>query len=469
MKKSTLLFSTETQRYAFWGFLFGLLFPILATILRILGSNLPLNFSSAATIQARDSLLWIIDTAPLFLSLFASLAGRRQDRLLDLNTELRKRETELELAQVDLENRVAERTRELSAANQQVTKRASQLELVAKVAQFTVSLRDVDRLLPQIAHLISRTFDFYHVGIFLLDEEKRFAVLRASNSLGGDRMLKRGHRLKVGEQGIVGFVTQSGKPRIALDVGADAVHFNNPDLPETHSEMALPLRSGEELIGALDIQSTVPNAFTDEDVATLSILADQVAIAIQNAELFEQAQNALQKAELASKQALEQTWKGFTKQLRFKGYRYDGIKPEALKETDASHNDQSSLLVPVQLRGQTLGRFKLIPSDSKRKWTEDELSIIESTAERLAIALESSRLLEDAQKRAAREALLSDVSAKLSTSFRLDSILRDTVEELGQTFKGSSVTFQLVNPSAPPTADSVDAGTDTPTYRQNSD
>jgi GAF domain-containing protein len=233
--------------------------------------------------------------------------------------------------------------------------------------------------------------------------------------------------------------------------------------------MALPLRSGEELIGALDIQSTVPNAFTDEDVATLSILADQVAIAIQNVELFEQAQNALQKAELASKQALEQTWKGFTKQLRFKGYRYDGIKPEALKETDASHNDQSSLLVPVQLRGQTLGRFKLIPSDSKRKWTEDELSIIESTAERLAIALESSRLLEDAQKRAAREALLSDVSAKLSTSFRLDSILRDTVEELGQTFKGSSVTFQLVNPSAPPTADGAGAETDTPTYRQNSD
>jgi GAF domain-containing protein len=106
--------------------------------------------------------------------------------------------------------------------------------------------------------------------------------------------------------------------------------------------------------------------------------------------------------------------------------------------------------VPVQLRGQVIGRLKLKATDSSHKWTEDELAIIESTAERLALAMDGARLLDEAQKRAARETFLSELAAKLGASFQMDSILRDTVEELGQTLKGSTVTFQLVNPSTPP-------------------
>lgn len=271
-------------------------------------------------------------------------------------------------------------------------------------------------------------------------------------------MLARSHRLRVGDQGIVGFVTFTGNPRIALNVGEDAVYFDNPDLSDTHSEVAVPLRFGREIIGALDIQSTEPNAFTQEDVEIFTILADQVSVAIQNVRSLDQAQRALQEAEQASSRLTGQAWKTFADAIRTKGYRYDGIKPEPLRKTSISAADPEALNVPVQLRGQTIGRLKMKPTDTSRKWTEDELAIIESTAERVALAIDSARLLEDAQKRAARESFLSDLAAKFGTSFQLESILRDTVEELGQTLKGSTVTFQLVDPHSPPKAESPNGG-----------
>jgi GAF domain-containing protein len=123
-----------------------------------------------------------------------------------------------------------------------------------------------------------------------------------------------------------------------------------------------------------------------------------------------------------------------------------------LKDLKESKRANNSLLVPVELRGQTIGRFKLNLSDPARQWTDDELAMVRATAERVALALEGARLLDEAQKRATREAFLSDVATKLSASFQLDSILRDTVQELGQTLKNSTVTFQLVNPATPPVA-----------------
>ncbi|HSG43809.1 MAG TPA: GAF domain-containing protein, partial [Anaerolineales bacterium] len=248
---------------------------------------------------------------------------------------------------------------------------------------------------------------------------------------------------------IVGYTTYSGKPRIALNVGVDAVFFNNPDLPETHSEVALPLKFGNAIIGALDIQSTETNAFSQGDIEVFSILADQVSIAIQNAQSLEQAERALQGMEVASRQSVGQSWKGFVETIKTRGYRYDGIKPEPLRESAKSIDDKEALFVPIRLRGQNIGRLKLRSAEKAREWTEDEMAIIESTADRVALALESARLLEDAQKRASRETFLSEMATKLSASYQLDSILRDTVEDLGETLKGSKVTFQLVNPSAP--------------------
>lgn len=365
---------------------------------------------------------------------------------LQIQSQLQQRNQELDELSGQLELRVDERTKELSL-------RGEQLKAIADVARSLATLRETEKLLPAVTELINQRFGFYHVGIFLLDINKEYAILSAANSEGGKNMLARGHRLKVGQQGIVGYATYSGKPRMALDVGEDAIFFNNPDLPDTHSEVALPLIFGSEIIGALDIQSTESNAFSQDDIEIFSVLADQVSVAIQNTRSLEQAQRTLQELEITARQGTKQEWESFSETIKTKGYRYDGIKPEPLYKASKTKDHKDIHTVPVQLRGQTIGRLKLRRSDASHKWTDDEMAIIESTAERVAIALESARLLEDAQKRATRETFLSEMASKLGASFQLDSILRDTVEELGQTMKGSKVTFQLVNPSSPPTED----------------
>jgi putative methionine-R-sulfoxide reductase with GAF domain len=156
----------------------------------------------------------------------------------------------------NLEQRVAERTVELTDANARNERRAHQFEAIASVARATTSIHDEEVLLSRLTQVISEQFGFYHIGIFLVDEEHQHAVLRAANSEGGRKMLARRHRLKVGQAGIVGHVAASGTPRIALDVELDAAFKENPDLPETQSELALPLKAGDQMIGVLDVQST---------------------------------------------------------------------------------------------------------------------------------------------------------------------------------------------------------------------
>ena len=363
--------------------------------------------------------------------------------------ELKVINTDLTSAQNDLQAR----STELLSSNQLLEKRTERLRTVAEVAHIAVSISNFDHLLSSITQIISNRLGYYHVGIFLVNEQGQYAILRSANTDGGFKMLARGHRLLVGQEGVVGYVTRSGQPRIAMDTWSDTLFQDNPDLPETRSELALPLKVGEIVIGALDIQSTEPDAFTEDDISTLSVLADQVAIAIQNARLYEQSQRSLRDAEIVSSQASGLAWKGYAEKMQTKGYRYDGIRPEPLKEAFRSSSENDAMLLPLQLRWQTIGRLQLKASNSSHKWTEDELAIVEATIERVALALEGARLLEDAQKRATRETFLSDMAAKLGTSFNLDSILRDTVEELGQTLKGSTVSFQLVNPSAPPSAE----------------
>ena len=193
-----------------------------------------------------------------------------------------------------LETRVRERTQQLAVQNESLQLRGRQLQTVAEVARSIVSTREVDTLLNQVTRLVSDRFGFYHTGIFLLDENGEYAVLRAANSEGGRRMLDRRHRLRVGQVGIVGYVTGSGEPRIATDVGEDAVYFNNPDLPDTRSEMALPLKLGGVTIGALDVQSRESNAFSEEDVTLFTTLADQISVAIENANAYEISQQTVE-------------------------------------------------------------------------------------------------------------------------------------------------------------------------------
>ncbi len=342
-----------------------------------------------------------------------------------------------------LEEKVAERTKELEIISQSNAKRAAQFESIARISRIISSTQTLDRLLPQITQTISEEFGFYHVGIFLLDAHKEFAVLVAANSEGGKKMLERNHRLRVGETGIVGFVTRAGQPRIALDVGADAVFFNNPDLPETRSEIALPLRVEAEVFGALDVQSAETNAFSEEDINILSVLADQVSIAIQNARSYQQSREALEQAEITAAQMIEQQWNQFLSRQNITQYHFDGV--EARPTANVIDKQTPNLAIPLILRGAQIGTLKLSATDPNKIWDEDEIAIAQAIAERTALAVENARLLQEAQKRAAKEKTIADVSAKISNLISLENILKTTIQELGNTLPDAEVAIQFTH------------------------
>lgn len=360
---------------------------------------------------------------------------------------------ELKKLQGELEQRVVQRTAELE-------RRAGQLQAISNVAHSIASVQNMDELLPAITQLVSEKFGYYHAGIFLLDENQQYAHLRASNSEGGKRMLERQHKLKLDTNSIVGYTALRGESRIALDVGADAVFFNNPDLPDTRSEMALPLRIGGNVMGALDVQSTESNAFTQEDINVASILADQIAIAIENARLFSEARAALSKSEETFSKYIKQEWSGFARQSKNTGYVFDGARTVALEKKDKKEKvkslaqtgrlslekESSELTIPIKFRGQTVGILDVKSKKGNRQWTQDEITLLEAAAERAAFALENARLVESAQRRAMRERAIGEISTKIGAVSDLEAIMQTAVEELGRKIGSTAeVTLELSN------------------------
>jgi len=284
--------------------------------------------------------------------------------------------------------------------------------------------------------------------------------LSAANSEGGQKMLERNHKLRVGQTGIVGYVAGSGKPRIALDTGADAAYFNNPDLPQTRSEMALPLtQSGGQVIGVLDIQSAEPNAFRREDIEILLTLADQVSMAITNARLYEQTQKTLLESEMLYRQNLLSGWRRFSREKKIAGVRRAEMKAELYAEalelpgaqeairTGAPYFENekvSQLTLPMKLRDEVVGLLN-VKADGSRAWSEDELDIIAAILERAALSIENVRLLEESRMAAEKERAIGEMSAKIGASAQIDIILKTAVRELGSRIGNAQVSVEIGN------------------------
>jgi GAF domain-containing protein len=354
----------------------------------------------------------------------------------------------------ELEKRVEERTRELAEtslrlqeANRDLARRTAQLEAASEVARRAAAIRDVQALLDETVRLISQRFGFYHAGVFLVDEAGEYAVLRAASSEGGQRMLARGHRLAVGEVGIVGYVAGTGKPRIALDVGEDAVVFSNPDLPHTHSEMALPLKVGERVIGVLDVQSVEPSAFTDEDVAVLQTMADQIALAIENARLLQETQDRLREVEALTGQAIRAGWQQMASARPGWGYIYDGVELRPKEQALLPEGTEPGLTLPLLAGGETVGQVALAFSD--RSPTDEEVALARAVAEQAALALESARLFQETRRTLAEMEALYQASRAISTASTPDEVLHAFVDHVIPPQIGRCV-LALIDPESPP-------------------
>jgi len=359
---------------------------------------------------------------------------------------------EAEAVRANLERLVAERAR---AAE----RRALQLQTTAEIARIAVQSPDPAPLMIQAVDLIRDRFGFYHASVFTLDETGAWAVLSASTGEAGRALLSRGHRLAVGSASIVGWVTGNRLPRVSNDVTRDPFHFKNPLLPETKSELGLPMIVGGRLIGVLDVQSTELNAFAEEDVRALEAIAGELAIAIDNARLVRQTEDELSRAEGLVRGRARESWGRFARAgvpTMLRVGAEDGefreasvtLARQAMESgRPAIADDGREVAVPVLVRGEAMATIAARRPPEAEPWKRDDLDLIEATAAQVGLALESARQYAEEQRRVAELEVVNRVSQAVSQLLRLDSLYRVVYAQMSQVLPRTDLAIGLYDPA----------------------
>ncbi|MBN1889034.1 MAG: GAF domain-containing protein [Thermoflexales bacterium] len=360
----------------------------------------------------------------------------------------------------DLEGRVAERTQALAEANQQLEQRSLELESTsvklqqamqqaerratqiatgAEIARAATMLQDPDQLIQQVTQLIRERFDLYYVGLFLVDADRRYAILQYGTGEAGRLMKESGHRLEIGGQSMIGWVCANRQARIALDVGEEAVHFANPHLPATRSEMALPLRVGRQVIGALSAQSTREAAFDQSDIAALQGMADQIAVALENARLFQQTQATLGELEETNRLLLREGWQGYLGQAA--STRRVEFRPPNKPLTGPLSKPIS---IPLELRGQQLGRLTL-RRETERTWSDEEIELVKSIVLQATLAADNARLVEQSQRALWETEGLYKSAQEIGSATRIEDICQAMVQRAREIIGADRVAMHMVD------------------------
>jgi len=340
-----------------------------------------------------------------------------------------------------LEQRVADRTRELA-------RRSAYLEAAAEVGHAAASILEMDELIRQVVDRIRERFELYYVGLFLLDESGEWAVLRAGTGEAGQALLARGHRIRVGE-GMIGWCVAHAEARIASQAEADAVRLAVPELSATHSEAALPLRSRGRVLGAISVQSDQPMAFDAEAITVLQTMADQVAVALDNARLFAESQAALEAVRRAYGEVSRTAWSQLLQAQPGRGYRSDdrGVIPvEPTAPPVVQPEGQHPLTLPIRVGDAVIGLVDTYKPGPAGPWTRDEIALLEALAEQLGLALESARLYQDSQRRAIREQLTGEVTRRMRETLDVDTVLRTAADAMYQALGLDEIVIRLAMP-----------------------
>jgi GAF domain-containing protein/HAMP domain-containing protein len=381
-------------------------------------------------------------------------------------------------------------------------RRALQLETAAEIARDISGSLNLDELLVKAVGLIRERFNFYHAAIFLLDLPSEFAVIREATGEAGAQMKRAAHKIGVGSKSIVGFVTGRGETLVVNDTSKDATYYANPLLPDTRAEAAIPLRVGDRILGALDVQSAIPYSFSEDNLRSLQILADQLAVAVANTELFAETQEHLSQHRLLHhitstaasgttlEEALESAVKGLQvtlggdrvaillldrekKMLEVKasvGYAEDvmvanvevgsGVtgwvaahkRPLRIRDVSEdpryiqfSSNTRCELAVPLIYRNEVLGVLN-VESEQVDAYTENDEEMLGTLGGSLAAVIANARLFEQIRAQSERERLVYDVTSKIRRSTDIQSILMTTASEITRV-TGARFTKIEVKPS----------------------
>ncbi|MBN2548966.1 MAG: GAF domain-containing protein [Anaerolineales bacterium] len=371
-----------------------------------------------------------------------------------------------------LEQRVAERTRQLS-------ERSNYLEASAQVSQVAASILDPEMLIREAVELIRERFNLYYVGLFLVDENQEWAVLHAGTGQAGQAMITRGHRLLIGRGSMIGWCISNSQARIAQFAESDLMRASTAELPETRSEAALPLRSRGQVLGAISVQSAQPNAFDEVSLAVLQSLADQLAVAISNARLYAESQQALQAERQAYSARSRYSWQDWAQEtsqgqagLTLRGdasgvhpatpvwypememaFQQGRPVPSTMLEQAASDQRPESIAVPINIRGSTIGVIHITRGANSQEgqadtavptnWGAEEIAFLENITEQLGVALDSARLYAETQQRAEQERLIGEVTSRMRTSMDVEAVLQTAVEEIYKVLDLEELVIQL--------------------------
>jgi len=303
---------------------------------------------------------------------------------------------------------------------------ARALETTAEISQQLTTILDRDALLQYVVNRIQTEFEFYHVHIYLLEEESGDLVMAEGSGEVGRQLKEKGHRLPAG-RGIVGTVASTDEHFISNNVDETLNFVRNLLLPLTNSELAVPLRKGEQVLGVLDIQSKQINRFTTEDASLMQSIADQTAVAIDNARLLAETQVALKEVERLNRRLTRESWQQFDEELPITGYRFTAgvrskispasdawlpqMKQAALKKELVKHtrpgnggDPKAELAVPLVLRGELIGVLGVkrdtpqAEGGARGGWAEEEVAVVEAVANQITLALENARLSKEQDK-----------------------------------------------------------------------
>ena len=326
---------------------------------------------------------------------------------------------------------------ELQQRTSDLERREVQIRTAAEISRAITAVLDPDEIFEKVVNLIKERFGLYYVGVFMLADDGLYAILRVGTGDAGKNMVANGHKLAVGGSSMIGWCISNRQARIALDVGEDAVHFQNPHLPSTRSELALPMISEGHALGALTIQSIWPEAFDQDDVTVLQGIADSLATAINNANLFNQVQDSLDEINTLHRQYLAKAWEDVIAREEATAFTFERTPAEI----DTQDTQLATIEVPLILRDQVIGTISI--EREQDALTEDEEAFVNGIALQAALALENARLVQETERSAQHNRTVTDITSKIWTSTSVDAILRTALQELGQTLSASEGTIQL--------------------------
>jgi len=338
------------------------------------------------------------------------------DEIAEVTMHFNRMVASLEELQETLEKQVQERTRLLKATND-----------IAKVSS---SILDPEELLARVINLFTEQFNYYYASIYLLDPGEKWAELKEATGEAGKVLKQNHHRLELSGKSMVATCIRERMPRIAQNTSEDKQRVENPLLPYTRSEIALPLIAGDRVLGALNVQSTKAADFDTQVIETMQNMAGQVAIALENAHLFQEARQRIKEMRAIQQQYLLEGWSSLS------------LNKEELEYGVGESNDANlqKIVAPINLRDQIIGQIVL---EGTSDWSTDQKNLIDAVAAQAAIALENARLVNESRQIAVRERMLAEISSKIWSSNTIEAVLQTTIRELGRRLDASSATIKL--------------------------